>query len=113
MKKLLSTIILIVFTTVSTLLVPTEAYAQSQSVQPSTKPAQTAQIQFTRSSVFSDKGKKDLDSLENALKQMRALACENADSWYYQGAIHWVPGLGNFSGSNSLCYESLLFLKKF
>ncbi|WP_169220949.1 tyrosinase family protein [Brasilonema sp. UFV-L1] len=101
--------ILVVFTTVSTLLAPSQVYAQS--VQPNTQPAQVAQIQFTRSSVFSDKGKKDLDSLVNALAKMRALACENPKSWYYQGAIHWVPSLTKFPQSNSLCskYTQIAF----
>ena len=29
--------------------------------------------------------------MEIALKKMRELGCEDPRSWYYQGAIHWVP----------------------
>ncbi|WP_448267574.1 tyrosinase family protein [Nostoc sp. DSM 114159] len=100
MKKLPIALILVIFTTVSILLGPSKAYAQS--FQPNVQGVQS-QIKYTRSSVFSEKGKKDLNSLANALAQMRALACQDSKSWYYQGAIHWTPGLSNFPQSNSLC----------
>ncbi|GGA34946.1 tyrosinase family protein [Okeania sp. KiyG1] len=52
-------------------------------------------------------GKKNLKSLEKALKRMKAMGCEDPLSWYYQGSIHWVPtaasGLSGLIMENPLC----------
>ena len=44
----------------------------------------------------------DIAALANAMEQMRNLPCTDARSWYYQGAMHWVPG--SFpNNENPLC----------
>ncbi|MFN6541077.1 MAG: tyrosinase family protein [Nostoc sp. EkiNYC01] len=103
MKKLLIALILVVFTTVNVVLMPSSAYAQSFLANPNVQGVKIKRAIYTRSSVFSEKGRHDLQSLANALAQMRALACQDSKSWYYQGAIHWTPGLSNFPQTNSPC----------
>jgi hypothetical protein len=46
---------------------------------------------YIRKNYFSPESKKDVDALEKALKIMREKDCNDPLSWYYQGAIHWIP----------------------
>ena len=46
---------------------------------------------FVRKNAHSKDGKSDLDALAIAMDKMQDLPCDNPLSWYYQGAIHWVP----------------------
>ena len=52
-------------------------------------------------------GKKNLESLERTLKTMKDSGCENPLSWYYQGAIHWIPtkdsDISGLQEGNPLC----------
>jgi hypothetical protein len=45
----------------------------------------------TRKSLYAKDVQKDLDDLQRALAIMRKMDCDSTNSWYYQGAIHWVP----------------------
>ncbi|NEP49699.1 MAG: tyrosinase family protein [Moorea sp. SIO3C2] len=60
-----------------------------------------------RYSATSPQGKENLKSLKKALNIMRDMDCTDPRSWYYQGAIHWVPTkLESTSGilfENPLC----------
>ena len=62
---------------------------------------------YTRYEAHSAEGKADLASLQTALAQMRALGCQDPISWYYQGAVHWIPtAQGSITGlqeDNPLC----------
>ena len=63
---------------------------------------------YCRYEAHTPQGKKNLESFRIALRQMKAMGCENPLSWYYQGAIHWVPTRsGEISGivanGNPLC----------
>ena len=44
-----------------------------------------------RRNADSPEAKKDLESLNKAMMIMRSKDCSDPLSWYYQGAIHWVP----------------------
>jgi hypothetical protein len=51
----------------------------------------TQQVRHVRKSLYSPKAEKDMADLKKALGIMRAMDCDSSNSWYYQGAIHWVP----------------------
>ncbi|MBD2439301.1 tyrosinase family protein [Nostoc sp. FACHB-110] len=53
-------------------------------------PAEASTI-YVRKNAHSPEAKKDLESLKIAFEKMRAMDCTNPLSWYYQGAIHWLP----------------------
>jgi hypothetical protein len=55
---------------------------------------------YTRYEVHSAEGKNNLEAMDKALRIMRDLPCENPLSWYYQGAMHWIPDTINH---NQLC----------
>lgn len=55
---------------------------------------------YVRSEAHSVEAKDDLEAMNKALKIMRNLPCENPLSWYYQGAMHWIPDTIN---NNQLC----------
>ena len=69
--------------------------------------APTQAATYTRYEAHSPEGQKNLKSLQIALAKMRALGCQDPRSWYYQGAIHWVPTTnGDITGlkeDNPLC----------
>jgi hypothetical protein len=44
-----------------------------------------------RKSLYSANVQNDLNDLQKALGIMRKMDCDSACSWYYQGAMHWVP----------------------
>ena len=68
-------------------------------------------ITYVRKNASLPEAKADLDALNKALDSMRKLPCDNPISWYYQGAIHWVPDTIN--GTNKLCssYQNISQLK--
>lgn len=66
---------------------------------------------YVRHEVHSIEAQKDLAALDTALKIMRAKDCSDPLSWYYQGAIHWIP---DSIGANPLCesYKTSADLKE-
>lgn len=64
---------------------------------------------YVRKNIFSPDAKKDIDALNKALKIMRAKDCNDPLSWYYQGAIHWIPDTIN---NNKLCDSYHTYLDK-
>lgn len=46
---------------------------------------------YIRYEAHTAQGKKNLESFRIALTKMREMDCQETDSWYYQGAMHWVP----------------------
>jgi hypothetical protein len=44
-----------------------------------------------RQNAHSPEAQENLQAMNKALKIMREKSCEDPLSWYYQGAIHWVP----------------------
>jgi len=63
-------------------------------------PASESPKRYIREEIHSARAQKDVEALEKALTIMRKLPCENPLSWYYQGAIHWVP---DTIQNNQLC----------
>lgn len=55
---------------------------------------------YVRSEAHSIEAQDDLEAMGKALKIMRNLPCDNPLSWYYQGAMHWIPDTIN---NNQLC----------
>jgi hypothetical protein len=64
---------------------------------------------YIRKNYFSAEAKKDVEALEKALKIMREKDCDDPLSWYYQGAIHWIPDTIN---NNKLCESYHTYLDK-
>jgi hypothetical protein len=64
------------------------------------------QKRFIRKNAYSSNAQKDLESLEKALKIMKSKDCGDPLSWYYQGAIHWVPDTVR---NNKLCSSYQFF----
>ncbi|MDJ0597873.1 MAG: tyrosinase family protein [Crocosphaera sp.] len=62
---------------------------------------------YTRYEAHTPEGQKNLESLKIALQKMKEMGCENPVSWYYQGAIHWVPtaseDISALQNENPLC----------
>ncbi|WP_158517340.1 tyrosinase family protein [Moorena producens] len=60
-----------------------------------------------RYSATSPQGKENLKSFQQALNVMRDMDCTDPRSWYYQGAIHWVPtkpeNISGITQENPLC----------
>lgn len=85
------------------LLLPSNAYAQS--IQSTELPQST---QFTKSptrvrkNIYTPQGQKDLQTLKDALSKMRERGCLDPASWYFQGAIHWLPNPNELE-RNPLC----------
>lgn len=65
---------------------------------------------FVRKNIHSVEAKRDVEALAKALKIMKEKDCSDPTSWYYQGAIHWIPDTIN---NNKLCesYKNILDLK--
>lgn len=51
----------------------------------------TAECPTIRKNASLPEAANDLSSLTTAMAAMRLLPCDNPLSWYYQGAMHWVP----------------------
>ncbi|UTA66607.1 tyrosinase family protein [Emticicia sp. 21SJ11W-3] len=66
---------------------------------------------YIRKNAYSPDAAKDLEALDKALAIMRKADCSDPTSWYYQGAIHWIPD--TITGQNKLCssYQNVLQLK--
>ncbi|MEG4086350.1 tyrosinase family protein [Microcoleus sp. POL10_C6] len=68
-------------------------------------PAEASRV-YVRNEAHSPEAQEDIKSLKIALAKMRQMDCSNPLSWYYQGAIHWVP-TGDYEmkylESNPLC----------
>jgi len=64
----------------------------------STTPDTAVHIRYN---VNSPKGLLALAAMDKALKIMRNIDCSDPTSWYYQGAIHWVPD--SIPTTNPLC----------
>lgn len=56
---------------------------------------------YVRKNANSLEAQADLEAMNVAFKKMREMGCENGLSWYYQGAMHNIPG--NINGKNVLC----------
>ena len=46
---------------------------------------------FIRREIHSPEALEDVKAMNKALEIMRSKGCQDPLSWYYQGAIHWVP----------------------
>lgn len=58
---------------------------------------------YVRRNANSPEAKADLDAMNVAFKKMRDMGCDKGLAWYYQGAIHNIPGVIN--GQNKLCSQ--------
>lgn len=63
-----------------------------------------------RKNIHSQEASADIEALNKALTIMRSKDCNDPTSWYYQGAIHWIP---DTIKDNQLCasYHTKLELK--
>lgn len=64
---------------------------------------------YTRKNIHSPEATEDIKALEKALSIMRKQDCSNPTSWYYQGAIHWVP---DTIKNNQFCSSYHTYLEK-
>ena len=46
---------------------------------------------YVRYEIHSAEAKPHVEAMQKALQIMRAKNCTDPTSWYYQGAIHWIP----------------------
>lgn len=71
----------------------------------------TKQERFVRKNIHSPEASADIEALSKALGIMRSKDCNDPTSWYYQGAIHWIP---DTIENNQLCasYHTKLELKE-
>ena len=60
----------------------------------------TEQKRYVRYEMHSPEAKPHIEAMEKAMRIMRAKNCTDPLSWYYQGAIHWIP---DTIMPNSLC----------
>ncbi len=69
--------------------------------------AQNAGDVYVRKNASSPAAQADLDALNVAIGKMKALACDDPTSWYYQGGTHWVPDdeadMSNLKKGNPFC----------
>lgn len=65
---------------------------------------------YVRYEIHSEAAKPHVQALNVALDSMRKMDCKNPLSWYYQGAIHWIP---DTIQTNPLCssYRTIADLK--
>ena len=68
------------------------------------------EIRYVRKNANSSAAQSDIEAMNKALKIMREKGCTDPVSWYYQGAIHWIP---DSIGNNPLCesYHNVSDLK--
>lgn len=64
---------------------------------------------YVRKNYFSPEAQRDVQALEKAMKIMRQKNCNDPLSWYYQGAIHWIP---DTITNNPLCESYHTYLDK-
>lgn len=76
----------------ATILMTSMSYCQNKS-----------NIKYVRLNASSPEAQADLEAMNVAFKKMREMGCENGLAWYYQGAMHNIPGTIN--GKNVLCPE--------
>lgn len=55
---------------------------------------------FVRKEIHSTEAQADVEAMERALAIMRSKDCSDPLSWYYQGAMHWIP---DTISDNRLC----------
>lgn len=60
----------------------------------------TEKSTFIRKNIHSKEAEADVIALNRALDIMRQKGCSDPTSWYYQGAIHWIPDTIN---NQNLC----------
>jgi len=65
---------------------------------------------YIRKNAHSPEAKDDLEALEKAIQIMKQKDCSDPLSWYYQGAMHWVPD--TIIGKNKLCSSYQTYLDK-
>ena len=67
---------------------------------------------YVRKNAQSPEAAKDLEAFAKAIAIMKQKGCDDPTSWYYQGAIHWIPD--EISGQNKLCsdYQNYSQLKE-
>lgn len=58
---------------------------------------------YIRRNANTPEAQADLDAMNVAFKKMREMGCEKGLAWYYQGAMHNIPG--KINGKNVLCSE--------
>lgn len=46
---------------------------------------------YIRKEIHSKEAQADVEAMNKALQIMKSKGCEDPTSWYYQGAIHWIP----------------------
>ena len=66
---------------------------------------------FIRKNANSVEAQSDMEAMNKALSIMRENGCTDPMSWYYQGAMHWIP---DSIGKNPLCesYSTVADLKE-
>ena len=66
---------------------------------------------FVRKNANSVEAQSDMEAMNKALTIMRENGCTDPMSWYYQGAMHWIP---DSIGKNPLCesYSTVADLKE-
>lgn len=69
------------------------------------------QTRYVRKNAQSPEAAKDLAAFAKALEIMKKKSCDDPTSWYFQGAIHWIPD--TIVGKNKLCadYQNYTQLK--
>ena len=53
-------------------------------------------IKYIRKNIHSPEAQGDVEALNLALRIMKQRGCSDPTSWYYQGAIHWIPDTISF-----------------
>lgn len=79
-----------IFLLLTTILITSLSFCQDK---PLTK--------YIRRNANSPEAKADLEAMDTAFKKMRDMGCDKGLAWYYQGAIHNIPGA--IKGDNTLC----------
>lgn len=71
----------------------------------------TVVSRYERKNANSPEALADLEALDKAIAIMKKKGCDDPLSWYYQGAIHWIPD--TIVGKNKLCadYQNYTNLK--
>lgn len=49
------------------------------------------EVRFVRKNIHSPEAQSDVEALNTAIRKMKLKGCSDPTSWYYQGAIHWIP----------------------
>jgi hypothetical protein len=72
---------------------------------------QQEEIRYIRKNANSPEAQSDIEAMNKALSIMRQKGCTDPMSWYYQGAVHWIP---DSIGKNPLCesYHTVADLKE-